>query len=160
MSSALQSGPNKQAILAFPMLDIVARYTKEFPKANDSAVLHEQELKRYLFICAKYPFKGWPMVYVLDDLWHTFLIFTQDYHQFCQLSGRPYIHHQPLKDGEDTSGIPAAYQEFMTLYRQEFGEPTDSIWPGQLMMNDCGSGCSDGGCSGIGCGSTCGSSCR
>jgi hypothetical protein len=153
--------PDRKAkALNFPMEHVLSRYAKDYPALADSARLHEQELKKYLYICSQNPDRGWPMVNSIDDLWHTFLIFTPDYHQFCRGVGVPYLHHQPLNDGEDTSGIPQAYQDFLRLYRRDFGEPPRSVWPQTLELKDCGSGCSNGGCSGIGCGSQCGSSCR
>lgn len=155
----MESHSQKVAALLFPMGNVIARYTKEHPKLAAEAALHEQELKRYLFICAKHPGCGWPMVNSLDELWHTFIIFTKDYHQFCHQLGMEYLHHQPFDAGKEISSIQPVYDQFLALYSQEFGEPTASIWPNKL-SSDCGSGCSGGGCSGIGCGSSCGSSCR
>ena len=154
---------HRDAIMAFPMGNIVTRYAKENPDLASKAKLHERELKRYLFLCAKYPERGWPMVNSIDELWHTFIIFTKDYHEFCQQLGLQYLHHQPVNDGDDLSDIPATYQEFLKLYRQEFGPASSAVWPRKLAGSDCascGKGCSGGGCSGIGCGSSCGSSCR
>ncbi len=148
------------SIMSFPMSNVLARYAKDNPNLAPSATLHERELKRYMLLCALHPKQGWPMVNSIDELWHTFIIFTKDYHQFCHELGLEYLHHQPINDGDDTSDVPAAYEEFLSLYRQQFGEPTAEVWPRSLAASDCGSGCSGGGCSGIGCGSTCGSSCR
>lgn len=152
--------PQLDAVMSFPMGNVVARYTKDHPKQEPNAALHERELKRYLFLCALHPDRGWPMVSALDELWHTFIIFTKDYHAFSGQLGMPYLHHEPFVDGQDTSAVPAIYQEFLSLYVQQFGEAPVSIWPATLAMKDCGSGCSGGGCSGPGCGSSCGSSCR
>ncbi|MEK7631595.1 MAG: hypothetical protein AAB445_01840 [Patescibacteria group bacterium] len=149
----------QQVALTFPMGDIVARYVKENPTVASEAALHEKELKKYLFLCAKYPGQGWPMVTTLDELWHTFIIFTKEYHSFCQQLGVQYLHHQPFGGCENMQEIQSAYSQFLVLYRQEFGEPPTAIWPRKL-SSDCGTGCSGGGCSGIGCGSSCGSSCR
>lgn len=149
-----------QPAMSFPMGNILARYAKDNPSLAPSAALHERELKRYLYLCAKHREQGWPMVNSLDELWHTFIIFTKDYHEFCRQLGVEYLHHQPVNDGDDTSGVPGDYAKFLQLYRQEFGAPPKSVWPRKLKGSDCGSGCSGGGCSGIGCGSSCGSSCR
>jgi hypothetical protein len=32
---------------------------------------------------------------VVDDLWHEFILFTRDYHLFCQLAFGQYLHHTP-----------------------------------------------------------------
>lgn len=152
--------PATQAVaMSYPMAQVVARYVQDNPDAATHARVHEQELKKYLFLCAKYPNQGWPMITTLDELWHTFIIFTKEYHEFCRQLGVEYLHHQPFGGTEDKEAIQTAYDQFLILYRQEFGEVQSAIWP-KTLFGDCGSGCSGGGCSGIGCGSSCGSSCR
>lgn len=32
---------------------------------------------------------------IVDVLWHTFLLYTDKYHEFCQLTGLGFIHHRP-----------------------------------------------------------------
>lgn len=34
---------------------------------------------------------------IIDEMWHNFILFTQDYEQFCINSFGRYIHHQPEK---------------------------------------------------------------
>lgn len=58
-----------------------------------------EELKRFLVTKALYPDKLFSPSSLIDDAWHTFIIFTKDYFDFCDLLGG-YIHHRPLADGE------------------------------------------------------------
>src|SRR3989338_3924127 len=80
--------------LNFPMGPILKRYMEEHKVPKKTAKLHEREIKRYLALCASHPGGGWPMVGTIDDLWHTFIIFTEEYHEFFSLLGRSYIHHR------------------------------------------------------------------
>lgn len=34
---------------------------------------------------------------IIDEMWHNFILFTQDYEHFCKQSFGRYIHHQPEK---------------------------------------------------------------
>lgn len=34
-------------------------------------------------------------LYYLDEMWHTFILFTRDYHQFCDRYFSEYLHHAP-----------------------------------------------------------------
>ena len=149
---------------SFPMTQVLQRYRGEQEVDQATVDLHEQELKRYLFLCANYPEERWPMLRTIDELWHTFLLFTKDYQQFCTSLGRQFIHHEPFIDGADLGSVLQDYRRFLELYRSHFGEPPAAIWPDHLHQDgdcsSCGSGCSGGGCSGIGCGTSCGSSCR
>lgn len=127
--------------LAFPMADVLVRYQKKTGTSDKLAQLHERELKRYLYLCALHPGGGWPMVITIDDLWHTFIIFTKEYHQFCQALGVPYLHHQPFVDGNDVNltELNERYQQFRLLYRQEFGRMPSQVWPRKLSTE-----CADG----------------
>lgn len=61
----------------------------------------------------------------IDELWHLFILFTLEYHQFCNRYFGRYLHHKP--DVKTSPVPPAAYWEFVTSYRDHFG-PLPSIW--------------------------------
>ena len=35
-------------------------------------------------------------IIVIDEMWHTFILFTRDYHNFCYKYFSRFIHHTPL----------------------------------------------------------------
>lgn len=53
------------------------------------------ENKKLDFICSIYPEMS-----EMDDMWHTFLLFTKDYMFFCKYYFGEYIHHAPNTDEE------------------------------------------------------------
>ena len=118
-----------QKAMAFPMDDVLLRYAKETGCSMEVAKQHEREIKRFLAICALTPpgehigMKG-----PLDKLWHTFIIFTKPYSDFCrQVAGR-YIHHYPVvsREAKPTGG----YINFQKAYLHLFGEVAPSeFWP-------------------------------
>lgn len=58
----------------------------------------------------------------VDEFWHTFLIFTPQYAEFCDNIFGEFIHHQP-----HTALTPVpekALTNFFSAYTKEFGEPT------------------------------------
>ena len=59
---------------------------------------HEREIKRFLALSAINPGK-YGMRGPLDELWHTFIIFTSAYANFCRLLGGGFIHHLPETPG-------------------------------------------------------------
>ena len=117
----------------FPMKRVLDRYTLDYLASREDAESLERELKRYLILFAINPQKGYPMAGPVDDLWHTFLLFTQQYAQFCQQVAGHFIHHVPA----DPAASPAQlrqwqedYATFLTDYETVFGEPApSSIWP-------------------------------
>ncbi len=123
--------------MGFPMDRIVARYRKENDVSQEVAHMHEREVKRYLAICASHKGQWFPMVASIDALWHTFLIFTKEYQEFCRALGVPFIHHSPLRENADYAEMQATYERFLEIYCNEFGEPPISVWPARIDGN-CG----------------------
>ncbi len=51
--------------------------------------------------------------YIIDEAWHTFILFTKDYHQFCNAVVGKYFHHHPsIKRG----GFKADLSEMEDTY--------------------------------------------
>lgn len=151
MTTTLVVPDKKQQVLDFPMERVVKRYCLEENVSGEDAVLHERELKRYLYICANYRDDRWPMVRSIDGLWHTFLLFTRSYQEFCQVAGVPFIHHEPMDEKDkkgDLAGLQVTYERFMAAYQAEFGEPARFVWPERIDSNchDCGGACGGGDC--------------
>ena len=48
---------------------------------------------------------------LIDEMWHTFILFTKDYHQFCDQYFGTYIHHIPTPK--------AVYDEAITRYEHD-----------------------------------------
>jgi predicted metal-dependent enzyme (double-stranded beta helix superfamily) len=140
-------GAEAQAIVeragAFDLTEVVSRYQKDFGVDDETAGLHEVELKRYLTLAALYPDAPLGMNGKVDDLWHTFLLFTESYQRFCREVAGYFIHHRPT-DEADVERSPEAraaavgsVQRFVTLYGEVFdtlppedvwGYPSDIVW--------------------------------
>lgn len=118
-----------QQAFDFNMDHILQRYCEEQDVSMKTAKEHERELKRYLILCSQSNI-GYPMFPVIDELWHLFIIFTYDYHQFCKILGRDYIHHQPKVPGIEFQNLPERFEAFVTNYQENFEElPPEKYWP-------------------------------
>jgi hypothetical protein len=59
------------------------------------------DLNRWLWLCGtspkNLPFKLEivPSMAILDEFWHAFILFTEDYFKFCFSNFGEYIHHRP-----------------------------------------------------------------
>ena len=115
---------------AFSMEPVIRRYARVYEVPLEVAMEHELELKRYLAMCAMRP-KGQGTYGVrgpVDELWHTFIIFTQLYCDFCTSVAGRYLHHAPTEiskaDGTEK------YSKTLSAYKEIFGESAPShIWP-------------------------------
>lgn len=52
----------------------------------------------FLKLCADYPGNKFAPSTKVDIGWHTFLMYTKEYQEFCGKMGRKFIHHSPADD--------------------------------------------------------------
>jgi hypothetical protein len=79
----------------------------------------------------------------VDEIWHTFLLFTREYAAFCQAAFGSFIHHVPrtsLSSLPTTSG-----EDFLAAYAEVFGDEASAQIRGRLaagaVMKDEPAGC-------------------
>ena len=61
----------------------------------------------------------------VDEVWHQFILFTEEYHDFCQNIAGKYIHHSP-----STSSRPlpqGAKEETVYHYKRIFGKLDEQV---------------------------------
>lgn len=139
-----------EAAHKFDLSAVVARYIKEFGETEVRSLEIAEELKRFLVLCALDKTKGYAVRDPVDQMWHTFIIFTKNYFDFCRALGRPYLHHDPtpeLEKKRDPKAMLESYERLLIDYRVIFKcDPPTSVWPspGLLPMKgpDCGPKCS------------------
>jgi len=157
--------------LVFPMDEVVERYAKEQRLPLRTAREHERELKRYLALSASEP-GGFGMRGPIDELWHTFILFTEKYAMFCDQMGGRFLHHTPntssptdapaagARGGVQAPSIREGYVRFLDAYQSAFGEPAPPhLWPRPMKHEDPytvfdGCGCTTCSCVGGGCNCT------
>jgi hypothetical protein len=135
---ALDASEVVRVAMTFNMDDVVARYATDYNLPIEVAREHGRELKRYLAIAALFPQRAYGMIGPVDKIWHTFILSTGKYSQFCQSIAGRYIHHFPDRffegnpDVENTSSKDTLdwYECFLGDYKRVFGEEAPRhIWP-------------------------------
>ena len=118
-----------ETAMSFPMDDLLKKYCMEHSLPIETACEHEREIKRFLALSVinystKYVMSG-PM----DELWHSFILFTKKYHEFCYLVAGHYIHHAPSVPNEESIDF-RGYIQLLQDYKVLFGEePPPQYWP-------------------------------
>lgn len=123
----------KKACFDFDMKQVTERYMKDNQLNIETASLHERELKRFLFLIAAFN-NRFQMRGPIDEIWHTFIMFTVPYFKFSREISGEYIHHYP-----EPAESPSEEQRLMSLqdykttwlaYKQLYGEyPPKECWP-------------------------------
>jgi hypothetical protein len=137
--------------MKYDMSDVMRRYAEETRLPPEVLEEHEREIKRFLALSSANPGK-YGMRGPLDELWHTFIIFTSSYARFCEKLGGAFIHHMPTdpKDRKPSEGgEKSSYVVFLEDYERYFREsPPQHLWPrpgGDVddpSCNNCGIWCS------------------
>lgn len=135
--------------MQFSLNEVIARYARDWELSYEDAERHVFELRRFLALCALNDGPAYGMRGQIDEAWHTFIIFTREYSEFCQAVAGRFLHHRPNTDsGSGPSGLDA-YQRFLSDYERTFREPAPAdLWPRPFASPSNGSPC--GGCSNCG----------
>jgi len=118
-------------VLEYDLDFITKRFGEEHGLAADKAKLYEREMKRY-FLLRFTQKRRYGMMGMVDDYWHLFIIYTKQYHEFCEKAFGAYLHHSPAvaPDNNVTSGENILYIRFLVDYYRFFKEvPPEEIWP-------------------------------
>lgn len=65
---------------------------------------------------------------IIDEMWHNFILFTQDYEKFCLYNFGRYIHHQPEKRKQgDYYHVPLNIEEHKNKLENLYGAVYDHL---------------------------------
>ncbi len=132
----MRDAPLMDKVMRFPLTDMIKRCQKDHGYTDEDMELLEKELRRFLYLCVMPGSSDSVGMYSkhVDNLWHTFILYTHEYHVFSHLTQGSYIHHNPTRDHErpkNTEERKAAcnhYAEFIKKYEATFNEEIDPIW--------------------------------
>lgn len=98
------------------------------------------EFRKYLILIVKGHRRLAMISPKVDEVWHTFILFTEDYASFCEKVFGFFLHHHPALPSQPLD--PGSIKRFMKAYEGEFGD-LGSIWLPETSCCDggCGSGC-------------------
>jgi hypothetical protein len=139
--------PNLNELLEYQNQSVLNRYQKDFTQSKITAKNWFSELLKFIWLSMKHHHEKshhpenvafhftcaiHPEMKEIDDMWHTFLLFTQDYHDFCQryLNGF-FFHHQPLASNEEkisTRQYKKELERYLSYIYENLGEETVLAW--------------------------------
>lgn len=122
-------------IMNYQMPEVLKRCQKDFNYTDQDIIILEQEFKRFLILCIikENVDKGIHMYSSdVDNLWHSFILFTKEYGEFCSTYAGQFIHHSPLVNDqfslEQIKQSSDDFRLFLENYKQTFDEEAHSIW--------------------------------
>jgi hypothetical protein len=127
-------------VLAYRHPGVVRRYAKEQGASLVQAEEVFRETLKGLYLCSRRLSAGpesvgcpmTPEIAQLDEKWHTFVLFTRDYADFCERSFGFFLHHVPNEDEEDRPEDPETVRPLLERYfglvYDVLGEDTLQSW--------------------------------
>jgi len=121
-----------ETAMSFPMDDLLRKYCMEHSLPIETGREHEREIKRFLALSVINSSTKYMMSGPMDELWHSFILFTKKYHDFCYLVAGHYIHHTPSIPNDKPNDF-GGYMQLLQDYKVLFGEePPTQYWPRPL----------------------------
>ena len=125
-----------KAIMDYKMPHVIARCQKDYNYTDEDMVILEQELKKYLALSAvkaKDELGTGMFSSHVDNLWHSFILFTKEYEEFCNNYIGYFVHHMPEIDKENRSLEKRKeslkdFEAFIKNYEETFHEEIHPIW--------------------------------
>lgn len=129
---------------------VFQRYEKDFPHNQLKAEEAFAELVKYFWLCKKHQqdLHNFPdnenlklhcAIYIemkeIDDMWHTFLLFTKDYMKFCRTYFGSYMHHNPNVDEKPMpiDIFETEFSRYLAYIYDNLGEDTVKKWFDSLL---------------------------
>jgi hypothetical protein len=121
-------------VLHYSNIRVIERHLQDCGVSRTDAELRFEGLKQFMLVAAMLPGRKVTSPDI-DAMWHTFLLFTKDYRQFCTDYLGMFIEHEPFE-----TAAPWAYDRTREKAITLFGTLDDTLWP-KMAKADCSSGC-------------------
>jgi hypothetical protein len=123
-----------RSVLRYRNPDVVDRYLRDFGGRQSEAGVIFSEMLKWLYLIDRAG--STPCIMTadfgrIDHMWHTFILFTQDYVNFCRDHFGRYIHHQPVTNRGPVVSISTQRRQWRAcqqLVKAELGQKTFNDW--------------------------------
>lgn len=137
--------PELNDLLSYKSSDVLNRYHKDYPNNNLKPEEAFVELMKYFWLVNKHEidlqlnpnkkhlqFECSMHVEMkeIDDMWHTFLLFTREYKDFCQQYFEKFIDHAPNvgTDSVSANEFKTDLSRYLSYIYDNLGEETVRKW--------------------------------
>jgi hypothetical protein len=136
--------PNLNHLLEYKNISILQRYSKDYPNNKLSAEEALSELLKYFWLCQKHSGDKkissadnldficaiHPEMREIDEMWHTFLLFTKEYQQFGEKYFGCFLHHIPNTEDDKPKldDFEIKLERYLSYVYDNLGEATLKKW--------------------------------
>jgi hypothetical protein len=123
---------------------LVRRIVKDeaFDQATAERIM--SEALAFLKACALNPGAGLGPSPAVDVGWHTFILHTKEYAEFCERVAGRFIHHNPTDDTDETVGKYGSIAATLDAMRAANIPVDEELWKAHAVnCSQCHAGCTD-----------------
>lgn len=136
-----------EKVLEYRNADVVDNFCATFALPRDEAEVLFQDVLRWLWLSNKAHESHTamfvdPTMQLFDEMWHTFILFTRDYAEFCEKYIGHFCHHDPMRQGARDEherrvatqpdavarDVRERYTALISLVARELGEDVAIRW--------------------------------
>ncbi len=135
-----------EEIIEYRHPQVIARFCKEYPEMAEQSEIIFEDLMRFFWASKKHEADkkltpqnpALDFIYIMDEemkgidlMWHIFLLYTQDYADFCQKYFGVFLHHLPdIVDPEvdETAKFEENLEKFLNYSYDALGEDVIKRW--------------------------------
>jgi len=143
--------PTLESLMEYTNPHVLDRYSKDHPNNKLTNKEAFADLMKYFWLCQKHKIDSdnFPdnedLKFVcavhkemkeMDDMWHTFLLFTMDYADYCEKYFGEFIHHMPTTDDEEMptdEEFSTDLTRYLSYIYDQLGEETVRSWFAPLL---------------------------
>jgi hypothetical protein len=121
-----------QTVLAYEAPFLIEKLLKDrvVESAEEGTAIFD-EVKKYIMLTTSDDV-NWQMYSLrVDEVWHQFILFTDEYIDFCERFFGGYVGHRPSNAPRSETTEPAvasSFSGFKNRYEEVFGAPIPAIW--------------------------------
>lgn len=127
-----------QEVRLYSHPELLLRIQQKLKLSQEDAGKLIEDTKLFLFLCGTRKGSFAPSA-IIDECWHNFILFTQDYITFCETYFGRYIHHQPNSPGTSEESKQQIWAHTVNTATSVFGELSKN-WKMEKSHADCDGG--------------------
>lgn len=122
-----------EKVMQYENDDLIHKFCKEWDVTHEEACDIFDETKKFLFLAATCQTQCvnitvHQQIQVIDEMWHTFVLFTDQYYQFCENYLGGFLHHFPF-----TREMLRSEIKFVTSTNGDFESYKKEIFQNQIL---------------------------
>ena len=135
--------PSLESLFSYQLPAVLSRYQKDYPGNQLSAVEAWADLMRFFWLnqhlirnkqqnpndeSLNFECGMFSAMEEIDDMWHTFLLFTREYAEFSEHFFGVFLHHNPTTEEIPFEQQNTSFENYLSYIYDHLGEETLRRW--------------------------------